>query len=125
MILRITFNDNDYTELLRLFIQNGRLSYSGLREFVRMRHPKELIDYDKCYNQRNFMIIENTRKQDFIHYVKEAIIDYIMRQGYDLDTIKYLENELEVTITNQYRNKWENGEVIYFMLHNGNQYIIN
>lgn len=125
MILRITFNDNDFTELLRTFIQNGRLSYSGLREFIRMRRPKELIDYDRCYNQRNFMIIENTRKQNFIHYVKEAIIDYIMRQGYDLDTIKYLENELEVTITNQYRNKWENGEVVYFMLHNGNQYIIN
>lgn len=125
MILRITFNDNDFTELLRTFIQNGRLSYSGLREFIRRRHPKELIDYDRCYNQGNFMIIENTRKQDFIHYVKEAIIDYIMEQGYDLDTIKYLENELEVTITNQYRNKWENGEVVYFMLHNGNQYIIN
>lgn len=125
MILRLTFNDNDFTELLQKFITNGYLSYSRMRFFVKESMPDKLKEFDDYFNEKAFHKISNTGRKFYESLVKSLFIEFIKDKSYDSDTINYLINELKISITNQYRNKWENGEVVYYMVYNGNQYIIN
>ncbi len=126
MILKLTFNDNDFTQLLKEMIDNWILDYNNIYWVLKRLEPEmvgifELIWYH--IQQEDTLNKENTNL--FIKIIKKVIMEYLYTREWDsIDTLTYLEKSLEIKLISNCKNKWKNGEVIYYFLHNANQYII-
>lgn len=120
MIIKITFNDNDYTQLIERYLD---VTTSYTEFFALFSEALDSGDYNitrKLYEQRDIFrayiregitkmskadkeLFEGMLKLEFLSWLKENT------QSYD-----YLEDNLKITITNRLYSKWENGEVVYY-----------
>lgn len=120
MIIKITFNDNDYTQLIERYLD---VTTSYTEFFALFSEALNNGDYDtvrKLHEQRDIFrayirdgitkmskadkeLFEGMLKLEFLSWLKENT------QSYD-----YLEDNLKITITNRLYSKWENGEVLYY-----------
>ena len=120
MIIKATFHDNDYKNVLEGFFSKGlylMLCYikEGLSEskedtilYVRYSNT---IDKD-CKMIQDEKIFEKHTQQDLLNMLGDAFNKYI-EENYS-DTAKYLKEHLELEIIDSVNDKWENGEVLYF-----------
>lgn len=118
MIIKVTFRDNDCTNLLEeyfnkpLFIQIRNLlediKYSDkLEDIKKYCELSKLIDNCMEYAVYN-KEIDIELNQSLINLIKESIIKYIGNN-------EYLINNLEITIVNELQDIDENGEVVYYL----------
>lgn len=111
MIIRITINDNDFTE--RLANISGNLVGKTLRYFEQKNDYKGWREF---FNIINPNVTEKPTKEQ-----KEFVIDAVSKTLKDIvkiierpDAVKYIENNLKVSVVEIYRDRWENGEVLYY-----------
>ena len=123
MIIKLTVNDNDFTEVLEGFANN---LIDRIRDFYRER-PDGMneLDYYRAYRERERGITavlgretkESLTKEDKI-LIKLAIntawIKYIDRLHKEEKTKDYLKDNLKIKIGFDYTDKWENGEAVYY-----------
>ena len=122
MIIRVTFNDNDYQNLLESQFKYG-LSTSFLTvksQYISSESEEALKKYkdisilqDNIFHKLNSEKELNLEeKQQLINIIKEAYKIVIESQYKNIKY--YLLNSLTVDIINSFKDKWENGEVLYY-----------
>ena len=129
MIIKATFHDNDYKNVLEGFFNKGlylMLCYvkEGLTDSVEdttlyVRYSTTIDKYCKMIQDEK--IFEKRLQQDLINMIGDAFNKYIDEMYSEHS--KYLKENLEIEILDSVSDKWENGEVLYFFpMHN--KYII-
>lgn len=119
MIIKTTFNDNDYMELLENY-WNGfwfKNYYRAVRKIDDLKEYKdrnveaEELLQKAVFNQNKMTMGEVGR---FLDIIKESILDYI-KEFYS-EQYEYLSKQLKVMVRFQITDKNENGEVLYYFL---------
>lgn len=119
MIIRATFNDNDYTDILTEYFDRfifdhyyyGLDDIKDLKEYKDKRiQAEELIE--KAVYEPEKMTEEE--KKVFIDRVVDSIKVTVTK--YYGGHLKDLVNKIDVKIVSNVEDKWENGEVVYYFL---------
>ena len=122
MIIKITFNDNDFTQILESFFDSplfSGLNYC-LKKYSVDDEPETLNTYrnlsvlietylHKLQDEKNFT---KEDKKHFIEILKESILDFI-KDRYR-DNLEYLSKQLTIRIQDSVTDHWENGEAVYY-----------
>ena len=122
MILRITFNDNDYQNVLENIGENMFRLYSYYR-MTRLANKsdevsiKEYVENSKLFDKYLGMIQD---EEQFTKQQKLQFIDLIKKniEAYIEDKYKsagdYLIKELKISAVQKVGDEWHNGEVLYY-----------
>lgn len=126
MILKITFHDNDFTQYIENFLDEMHMdkrliAYKLLdpykddtervQEYYEISSNNDKI-LDDLYNDGDNIKEEHIKA--FIKLFKDAFIIYLNENC--LDSISYLEKNLEVNSIEAVKSKWENSEVVYWFV---------
>lgn len=119
MIIKTTFGDNDYTQILEEYWDNFWFKnyYNIVKDIEDPKKYKDIrIDMEELlekvfYNEDTVTVKEMQR---FENYIKESILLYI--KEFHSDKYDYLKEQLFVNIRLSIRDKNENGEVVYYFL---------
>lgn len=119
MIIKTTFSDNDYTQILEEYWDNFWFKnyYNVVKDIEDPNKYKDTrIDMEELlekvfYNEDTVTVKEMQR---FENYIKESILLYI--KEFHSDEYDYLKEQLFVNIRLSIRDKNENGEVVYYFL---------
>lgn len=122
MIIKITFNDNDYTQLIERYLDSkdghsftsfsrildhwlNEEDYSMVKSTSNTRalFRDYIIDGITKLSLKDKLTFEEMLYTEFMDWVKENSTSY-----------DYLKDNLKITITNRMTSKWENGEVVYY-----------
>lgn len=123
MIIKFTFNDNDFTHILENFFseQNSNSIMYYLKRFEKDDDIETLKNYRKYSNLiREYAnkVSENTINDveiaEFIKILKDSITDYISDKY--KENLEYLSKSLNISIQKSLTDKWENGEVVYYFI---------
>ena len=135
MIVKYTFNDNDFTQVIEEYLRElgpfyafNYPSFTGLNEF------KELLRQYDNYNDKYYMEKDITKEEykeikKKLHTILKAnIIQYMANvkpgSGWSTDgmeaedlirNLEYLINNIKVSIVKSVPDQWENGEVVYYI----------
>lgn len=121
MIIRATFNDNDFTQVLEEFFDGPLfLNVKYCLEKYRGDSKEDLTKYFELNEEiesflRKFQDDEKLsqgEKDRFVHILRDSLTDYI-NDKYEEDA-EYLCEELELKLQKSVTDKWENGEVVYY-----------
>lgn len=129
MIIRATVQDNDYKEVLEKFFSKGlylMLCYvkNGLTDSEQdvtlyVRYSKLIDKYCKVIQDEKILTYEDSN--DLIFMLKDAFYKYLDENNFEAKD--YLKENLDISIVDSVKDKWENGEVLYFFpMHN--KYVI-
>ncbi len=130
MIIRITVNDNDFTEVLEKFADN-----LFNRVYWAKDKPKEMSStewYEKIYKPKqevqrlmNSNITSSLTKKDRATLCKAVFCewcDYLdnlpANDEMDDETKEYLKKDFVVSVGFSFTDKWENGEAVYYFTTN-------
>lgn len=116
MILRVTFNDNDYIQELESYFRKFLVNFTNLLDEYRDREDEQSIKHyvdtsvkiDDClkyitYSNKEDKELENT----FLVLLRNSINIFV-------DNNTYLKTNLDISIVKSVSDKDENGEVIYY-----------
>lgn len=124
MIIKMTVNDNDFTQSLENFCENL---------FVKLcfrQDPKEITDetISKHYEtQREVLRILNPNitseltdedKLVIRFVVFEVWCNHIDEQNMSEHTKKYLKDNFKCSVSFDFKDEWENGEAVYYFTTN-------
>lgn len=125
MIIRTTFNDNDFTHLLEEYWDGFWYKnyycildkYEKSDDYEDLKKHKEIyIEFhdllDKAFFEENKMTVEELKR--FERVITESIFAFI--ESKRSDSIDYLKKMFSVKIRFRIEDKWENGEVVYYFL---------
>ena len=120
MIIRATVQDNDYKEVLEKFFSKGlylMLCYvkKGLTDSEQdttlyVRYSKLIDKYCKVIQDEKILTYEDSN--DLVLMLKDAFYKYIDENNFEAKD--YLKENLDISIVDSVKDKWENGEVLYF-----------
>lgn len=115
MILRITVNDNDYTQCLEKVVpglvikaQHYLVSRAGNARTVWKNYKK----FGDVIDPNTETLTE--KQKGFAVSVFRKTLEYLIQKKFDAEHSKYILNDLRVSIVDTYEEKWENGEVLYY-----------
>jgi hypothetical protein len=132
MIIRMTVKDNDFSVLLEQFAENLVVNVypktpskrpSMLEEidiqnstdwfetFYRLKKILNDDDNDILKNKDDYNFLANCIKKSFENFLNE-------KTKRTNDTKEYLLKNFEVKLQYQFKDKWENGEVVYYFTTN-------
>lgn len=135
MIIRLTVNDNDFTQVLEKYLNNKIFNLTldlmdkaqdlqGKREANR-RDEKVLNQYREAIDKyahaesklREIFNVNNhnqltTEEKDFLKERLQTSFDYYVKR---YNKPEELLGKLEVKISDTFTDKWENGEVVYWL----------
>lgn len=124
MIIRVNFGDNDYGAYYEEFFKQFKfITYyecirqlseeeQQLNENIKKRNIMGKLYEDVFYNSEK-LTVGNKRK--FEKYVKESILAY-MKNKVDEKTLDYLSQNTVVKLQKTYKDEWENGETVYYLI---------
>ena len=120
MIIRFTVNDNDYKEVIEKFFNKGlylMLGYvkKGLTDSehdmtLYVRYSTLIDKYCKMIQDGKPFIINDAN--DLVFMLKDAFSKYLDEINFEAKD--YLKENLDISIVDSVKDKWENGEVLYF-----------
>ena len=120
MIIRATVNDNDYKEILEKFFSKGlylMLCYvkNGLTDSEQdvtlyVRYSKLIDKHCKMIQDGKIFTYEDSN--DLVLMLKDAFYKYLDENNFEAKD--YLKENLDISIVDSVKDKWENGEVLYF-----------
>lgn len=119
MIIRATFNDNDFTQILEEFFKYFKFKNYNLyyKDCVDLKEYKDRVIESEDLLEKiiyNADKMTKTDKQRFIYIVTESIKVYI--KTYYMSDYTYLVDKLKVTLRKQVDDNNENGEVVYHFI---------
>ena len=135
MIIAITIRDNDFGDLiesyLKKFRKNLTLELSSVCDADVTRENKDaFVEFFETYDKINYLLnpnneikyteeqlnfLTNRIKLSFEYYKKE----YLTYRDGNIDDLEYVMNNLKITFPKHLIDKWENGEMFYYLLHSG------
>lgn len=125
MIIRMTLNDNDFGELMEMFVKGFPNRITALPKNIETLDGKEQFEIikeirkiDKLLNPN---ITENYTKEEkdlIIKKINESFKIFVENHC-DLFSYEYLKDNFKVEIIDSMEDKWENGEVWYWFQHSG------
>lgn len=119
MIIRTTFNDNDYTDVLTEYWDEFMFNhyYLGLDDIEDLKEYKDKrIQAEELLEKAVYKPNEMTEEE--LQLFKERIIDSIkvLVTKYYGGHLRDLVKKIQVDIVPNIEDKWENGEVVYYFL---------
>lgn len=120
MVVKVTFQDNDYTNILESIFNNFT---TVLSDYTIRQLMEEILKEGKATSFDNttdyitkLLTQEEVEKPESI-VLKELITDVITKyiKEHNPEDYDYLCRHLKVTITKSLTPKWENGEVVYYI----------
>lgn len=128
VILKLTFNDNDFTQYIEDFLQR---SHNDFRVIV-MQYARDRYDNDIEFSlkMRDVLdLIEKVKikptpsnKDDLANILKRALLYWISTNERTKDAYDYLKDNIKISYVKAVKSKWENGEVVYWFI-DYNKYI--
>lgn len=126
MIIRVSFNDNDFGSYFEEFFRQFKFVnyYENVRQLRDKDDEKSLreyrdkkIDMEELYEKVFYKPddLTSSEKRRFSKYVKESILAYLSSRV-DEDVLHYLDINISVTLRKTYIDEWENGETIYYFI---------
>ena len=111
MIIKLTFNDNDFTPLLetytsKIFDIGYYNSINEYSEFKRKIYKYENDNLSEKEKQKLKKLIENQIRTNCKKYLKKQ------------NSSDYLIKSLEIKIIETIADKWQNNEVVYYITSN-------
>lgn len=126
MILKMTFNDNDFTDLLFSFAKNLHVYATMGVKPTGSLSTEELIENRKDWKKYNDLLNPNIKathteeeKEIILKRCKDKLEEYITYYATSERTKEYLKKNLKVEMLKSLEDKWENGEVVYWLQHSG------
>lgn len=126
MIIRITVNDNDFTEQIEKYMKNFVLY---IREMMPEQDLGENPSFEDVYAWRlRDKRINGIMNPNITASLTEKDKKYIVQQvhktfgvfcdnHFGKDMADYLKKKLNVKVLSRMEDKWENGEVFYWFQH--------
>ena len=116
MIIRVTFEDNDFMDFLEEYFKYDFLTYrekrlitditpEGLKEWKEIKIASDTLLKKLLYD-------EPTDKNALKNFLTEDLKYYIQNKGGD--SVDYLLKNLDIQILDKVGSQWENGEVLYY-----------
>lgn len=143
MIIKYTFNDNDFTQVIEKYLEEfgpfyafNYNMYNGLDEFKKLLNQYD--DYMDKYSEDKELTKEefNKLKNKLLIILKDNFTNYINNirinsnwhtdglDAIDLQEDKdYILKNIKISIVKSIPDQWENGEVVYFITSN-QKYIV-
>ena len=132
MIIRITVNDNDFTEYLEQFASGLNSRLLNLVNLVSEDAPIDEklnahIDWDKtfkllnpnCTNYHNITENDKAFMKQQVNIAWSLFINkHITNEDAEDDGLKYFLDNFECTVGYDFKDMWENGEVVYYFTTN-------
>lgn len=135
MIVRYTFNDNDFTQIIEKYLDEyGPFYYFNYETIEEMNGFSNLVrqydDYNDKYNEVKELTREEYRKliRKILELLKLNFKRYIENispnsnwstpgfNAKDLQEEKdYIFDELKISLVKSIPDQWENGEVVYYI----------
>ena len=132
MIIRLSVNDNDFTQQIEPYVKNF-VCY--IRELMPEQDLGENPTFEEVYNWRqrdkeinrlmnpnSSVVLTDKDKKVIVSQIKRTFGVYCDNH-FDKDTANYLKKELNIKVLTRIEDKWENGEAIYWFQH-ADKYII-
>lgn len=132
MIIRLSVNDNDFTQQIEPYVKNF-VCY--IRELMPEQDLGENPTFEEVYawrlrdkringimNPNITATLTDKDKKYIVQQVKNTFATYCDNH-FDTDTSEYLKKNLNVKVLNRIEDKWENGEALYWFQH-ADKYII-
>lgn len=132
MIIRLSVNDNDFTQQIEPYVKNF-VCY--IRELMPEQDLGENPTFEEVYNWRqrdkeinrlmnpnSSVVLTDKDKRIIVSQIKRTFEVYCDNH-FDKDTANYLKKGLNVKVLTRIEDKWENGEAIYWFQH-ADKYII-
>lgn len=128
MILKLTFNDNDFTQYIEEFLQGSHNDFRMiLMQYTRDRYDNDIEFAHKMQDMLDF--IERvefkptpSNKRDLAGMLKRALLYWVSTNERIKDAYDYLKDNIEISYVKAVKSKWENGEVVYWFI-DYNKYI--
>lgn len=135
MIIRFTMNDNDYTQLLELFLNKSLIcriySYTDylkqnldIKKIGEAKYYKEWKEitlvrdnFEKLMVKCRDNEIDKDEKKQFLRILKDIFLYFTKTVGKDYD-YNYIKRNIRIQLKNQISDEWQNGEVIYYFISN-------
>lgn len=113
MIIRLTVKDNDFTHILKNYLKNiyNNILYDANDDIMEYLHHDRVIR--KILNPNYSEDWTEEQKDILIERIKESFKAYCNNDD-------YLISNLEVTISKEFTDNWENDEVVYWLQHSNN-----
>lgn len=116
MIIRVTFEDNDFMDFLEEYFKYDFLTYREKRLITDMT-PEGLKEWKKIKITsdtllKKLLYDEPIDKHTFKNFLTEDLNYYIQNKGGD--SVNYLLKNLNIQILDKVGSQWENGEVLYY-----------
>lgn len=126
MIIRMTLNDNDFTQEIERFAKNlfDRLYWAKDASFYDNDYSKWYQVYkaqEELQKLLNPNITDSLTDEDKITIKAKVFLewwDFVDGLNFKEDTKKYLKKDFECSISYDFKDKWENGEVVYYFTTN-------
>lgn len=128
MIIRVNYGDNDFATMYEDYFKNFKMSnyyYNNLDAIGDAYEYRNIrIDMEELYKKIMFEPDTITRDDRirFCRYVRNSILA-TLKNKVGASTFNYLKLHLVVSMRKTFKEKWENGEVIYYFI-NADKYIV-
>lgn len=132
MIIKVDYYNNDLAQMFESFFSRFKfINYYAnlvyLRDAIDEKSLKlykhKRIDMEELFDKIFFKPAEVTQaeKRRFAKYVKESILAYMVKTHGE-EILEYIQ-DIKVVVNNTFREKFENGEAIYYFII-ANKYIV-
>lgn len=132
MIIKVDYYNNDLAQVFESFFSRFKfINYYAnlvyLRDAIDEKSLKlykhKRIDMEELFDKIFFKPAEVTQaeKRRFAKYVKESILAYMVKTHGE-EILEYIQ-DIKVVVNNTFREKFENGEAIYYFI-TANKYIV-
>lgn len=132
MIIKVDYYNNDLAQVFESFFSRFKfINYYAnlvyLRDAIDEKSLKlykhKRIDMEELFDKIFFKPAEVTQaeKRRFAKYVKESILAY-MAKTHGEEILEYIQ-DIKVVVNNTFREKFENGEAIYYFI-TADKYIV-
>lgn len=123
MILKITFGDNDFTQVIEEFLDKVYVDRGGAIQYIIDKYKEadrdlyykkinELMEFTFYLNQKWSEDITKEDMLKYIEYLKDNLGYYF--EQHENENKDYLMKHLKITPVKTVASKWQNGEVLYW-----------
>ena len=132
MIIKVDYYNNDLAQVFESFFSRFKfINYYANLVYLRDKidekslklYKHKRIDMEELFDKIFFKRKEVTQaeKRRFAKYVKESILAYMVKTHGE-EILEYIQ-DIKVVVNNTFREKFENGEAIYYFI-TANKYIV-
>lgn len=136
MIIKYTFNDNDFTQIIEKYLEE----YGPFGRWVPGGNVDRITDLMKIYNKHNdkydeekelskeaFLTMKNELLKELYHHFIAYINNIQENSSWSTDGFttkdlienkEYIIDNIKISLVKNIPDQWENGEVVYFIASN-------